>query len=334
MRKDNYKKALELVKELEEGKKMTELAKLKSDEFLKKYRDELEKMKKVEEEQKFFQKLFSLKLSPELFKKFSELAYKESGIYLKENKLMLLANRLRKRLMSLRLGSYEEYYEYLQEQIRNGNLDELVEFLDVISTNETYFFRNTKHFLALQNKIIPTLIEKRKKTKHIRIWSAGCSTGEEPYSIAIVIAEHFRDILKDWHIEIIGSDIAQSVLSVARKGCYKGRSIQKVPFDLLSKFFYKVDDAYCLSEEIKRLVVFTNINLFKDPYPTNVDIIFCRNVMIYFDRQKQVELLEKLYKVIKKDGYLFIGHSETLYMITDKFRYKEIEGSPVYIPNK
>jgi chemotaxis protein methyltransferase CheR len=323
-----------LIKDLEDSKKMTKLANLKTDEFLDEYRNELEKIRKAEEEHQFYQKLFALKLSHNLFKKFSELTYKESGIYLKENKMMLLANRLRKRLMNLKLSSYEEYYDYLQEEIKKGNVDELVEFLDVISTNETYFFRNTKHFLALEQKIIPELIKKREQIKKIKIWSAACSTGEEAYSVAIIIAEYFKKLFMDWTIEIIGSDMSQTALSTAKKGCYRGRSIQKVPSNFLSKYFQKTNEGYCLTKDIKDMVLFTRINLFKDIFPSKVDIVFCRNVMIYFDRKKQIELLDKIYNTMKKDGYFFIGHSETLYMITDKFRYKEIEGAPVYLPTR
>jgi chemotaxis protein methyltransferase CheR len=274
------------------------------------------------------------RLSEKEFEKFAKLIYEESGIFLKSVKITLLSNRLRKRLKVLNLNSYNDYYNYIENL--SDRSKEIEALLDVVSTNETYFFRNEKQFEALLKECLPDIARKKQQDKKLRIWSAGCSTGEEPYTIGICILE-LMNLFHDWHIEIIATDIAASVLDFAKKGVYSGRRIDKVKPDFLKKYFINnLNDPefFTIKDEIKKLVNFKMLNLFKDQYPVNMDIIFCRNVMIYFDKEHQKKLLSGFYHSIYKKGYLFLGHSETIYSISDDFIYKKILETPIYIPKE
>ncbi len=273
------------------------------------------------------------RLTDEEFKKFSALIHNESGIYMKDSKITLLSNRLRKRLNALSLTEFSDYYDYLQKLTGEAKRKEYEELLDVVSTNETYFFRNERQFEAFSDYCLPE-IAKNKKNKRLRIWSAACSTGEEPYTLAICVLENMKYFL-DWKIEIIATDIAPSVLDFARDGFYSGRRIEKVPPQFLKKYFTLEDKdkgVYAVNDELRKMVDFQYHNFFKSPFPMDIDVIFCRNVMIYFDKNHQTKLVADFYKSINEDGYLFIGHSETLHSISDDFVYKKILESPIYIP--
>ena len=277
---------------------------------------------------------FIKRLTEEEFAKFAKLIYEESGIYLKESKITLLSNRLRKRLQALNIAEFAEYYDYLQSLPPKEKAKEYERMLDVVSTNETYFFRNERHFEALTKVCLPE-IAKVKTNRKLRIWSAACSTGEEPYTIAICVKE-CMPLFVGWEIEILASDIAPSVLEFAAIGEYSGRRIEKVPPDILKKYFTQVPERplnYAIKEDLKRMVKFFYHNFFKNPFPTELDIIFCRNVMIYFDKKHQIELVAKFYQSILDHGYLFIGHSETLHTISEDFSYRKILEAPVYVPN-
>ncbi|MBN2402530.1 MAG: protein-glutamate O-methyltransferase [Spirochaetes bacterium] len=272
------------------------------------------------------------RLTEKEFEKFAKLIYEESGIFLKSVKITLLSNRLRKRLKALNLNTYIDYYNYIENLPDRSK--EIEALLDVVSTNETYFFRNEKQFEALQSECLPDIAKKNQSKKKLRIWSAGCSTGEEPYTIAICIFE-LMPMFRDWHVEIIASDIAVSVLDFAKQGEYSGRRIDKVRPELLKKYFNhdsQNPDLFKIKDEIKHIVSFKMLNLFKDTYPPDLDIIFCRNVMIYFDKDHQRRLLSGFYRSISKVGYLFLGHSETIHTISDDFVYKKVLDTPIYIP--
>ncbi|MFW5808724.1 MAG: CheR family methyltransferase, partial [Spirochaetota bacterium] len=198
--------------------------------------------------------------------------------------------------------------------------------------------RNERHFNAFSGKCLPDLAA-RKKDRKLTIWSAGCSTGEEPYTISICINESLH-LFPGWKIEILATDIANSVLDFAREGRYSGRRIEKVSAQFLQKYFTRIQDGpsdkdtvYEVKDSLRRHITFKPLNLFKDPFPTGVDIIFCRNVMIYFDREHQTTLVNNFYRSISKEnGYLFIGHSETLHSISEDFAYIKLLDAPVYVP--
>lgn len=274
------------------------------------------------------------RLSEDEFAKFAKLIYEESGIYLKDTKIALLSNRLRKRLKVLNLETFSDYYQHIAD-LKNKS-DEVEALIDVVSTNETYFFRNERQFNALTNHCLPDIAEKNKSERRLRIWSAGCSTGEEPYTLGICILENIH-LFQGWKIEIVATDIAPSVLDFARTGDYSGRRIEKVPGIFLKKYFTqntRFPDVHRINREVKNLVSFRLLNLFKDSYPEDIDILFCRNVMIYFDKLHRKRLIEGFYKVLSRNGYLFIGHSETLHSLTNNFVYEKIGDSPVYIPRE
>ncbi len=276
------------------------------------------------------------RLTDEEFKIFSKLIHEESGIYMKPTKITLLSNRLRKRLKALNLDSFTDYYNYISDLTDKSK--EIEDLIDVVSTNETYFFRNEKHFEAFTGFCLPEIAKRKggSGSKRLRIWSAGCSTGEEPYTIAICILENMH-LFHGWEIMVNATDIAHSVLEFARIGEYSGRRIEKIRKDLLLKYF-KQDKTnagvYTIKNEVKKIVNFNLLNLFKDTYPADMDIIFCRNVMIYFDKEHQKRLISGFNKSIQKFGFLFLGHSETLHSISDDFLYKKIKDTPVYIPRE
>jgi len=273
------------------------------------------------------------RLTEDEFTNFAKLIYDESGIFLKDTKLTLLSNRLRKRLQAHKLEEFSDYYKFLHDLEGEKKKKEYEELLDVVSTNETYFFRNERHFDAFQKHILPDMA-KKKKDKKLRIWSAACSTGEEPYTIAICVLEN-KDLLAGWDVEIIGTDIAPSVLEFAKIGEYSGRRIEKVPPALLTKYLTPKKDepgVYIVNKELKNMTNFYYLNFFKNDFPKDIDIIFCRNVMIYFNKEHQQRLVKGFSQVINPEGYLFIGHSETLHSISNDFMYNKILESPVYTP--
>lgn len=264
------------------------------------------------------------KLSEEEFNKFAKLIHELSGIYLKDSKMTLLSNRLRKRLSEKHIESFEDYYRYLET---TKDMDELTEMLNAVSTNETYFFRNSKHFETLFDSIIPDLLSKRRQP--VRIWSAGCSTGEEPYTLCMIAKE--RGLLSKNILRIDASDINTSVLQEASYGNYDDKKLRSTEKYYIDKYFTQnLNGTYKINDEIKNFVNFFRLNLIHDEVDSKYDIIFCRNVMIYFDKDDQKKVVSKFYNSLNGDSYFFIGHSESLYFIDSRFEYKKILDSPVY----
>ncbi len=268
-------------------------------------------------------------LTDETFNKFRALIYRETGISMNDSKKLLVANRLRKRIVALGLEGYEDYYKFLTTT-KDGK-HEMVHFIDAVSTNETYFFRGENHFKALSGHILPELFKKRN---FIKVWSAGCSTGEEPYSIAMTIIESKKKYNWIGNFKIIATDISQEVLKRAKEGVYAGRTLKYVTEPIKKLYFKDLGDGtYAIKDEIKKHVLFTTNNLLKEKPPDkDFDIIFCRNVMIYFDKPTQKNIVDNNFaSVLKKDGYLFIGHSESLIGKSEKFRYAHILKAPIYV---
>lgn len=263
-------------------------------------------------------------LSDRLFQKFSDLVYQECGINLHQGKRALLQARLNKRLRATNSASYENYYQYLTSDQNN---DELVQFLDCISTNLTYFFREIQHFEILGQLLPKLLAEKKKKRDHrLRIWSAGCSTGEEPYSLAMFVLPHLDDF-KECDFRILATDISTRTLSIAARGVYTKEKIEKVPDHLRKQYFMNRQQRngapeYEVAPILKRIVSYRRLNL-KDPYPFKgpFDYIFCRNVMIYFDKSTQESLVQKMAGYLSPGGYLFVGHSESLMGLRHSLSY-------------
>lgn len=252
------------------------------------------------------------------FNEIRRLVYQKSGIYLAENKMSLVTARLQKRLRMLGLEDYGDYLKYIADDDGSG---EIVEFLNVISTNTTYFFREPAHF-TYYREIIGQLLSERKK--RIRVWCAASSTGEEPYTLAMCYKEECGNI-EGVDFKMLATDISTKVLQVARDGVYKKEKLSEIPGDLRYKYFERKADSkeeVQASADLRALISFKRLNLSETPFPMNgpLDIVFCRNVMIYFDQAVKSRLLEEIYRLLKPGGYLFIGHSETISGINNNFK--------------
>ena len=264
-------------------------------------------------------------LSAETFDRFRVLIHRTTGISVRDGKQILIANRLRRRLVSLGLPGYEQYYELL---LTAGH-EELRHFIDAVSTNETYFYREGNHFASLAAVVLPELFRTHQR---ITIWSAGCSTGEEVYTLRIVADEAAR-AAGGREVRIIGTDISTTVITRAREGIYGPRAVHLVPAAALAKHFQPLEEGlYQVSRALRDSVEFRVHNLFKDRPPAEgINIIFCRNVMIYFDKETQEKLVDHIFAdAIDPEGYLFIGHSESLSGFTRRFTYASLLKAPIY----
>jgi chemotaxis protein methyltransferase CheR len=260
---------------------------------------------------------FDLRLSGRDFERFSKLVYEQCGIKLPGHKQSMLEARLRKRLRALGLASFEEY----AEMIFSGREPEgeLVKLIDVVTTNKTDFFREPAHFDFLIRTALPTLIEKdgAGTDRPLRIWSAGCSTGKEPYTLAMVLSE-FREGHPGFRFEILGTDISTDVLDKAVQGVYAEEKAAPIPPALCRKYLLKAKDPerrqVRIVPELRSLVKFRRLNFMDADYGLRepFDIIFCRNVLIYFDRATQERLLTRFAGYLESGRFLFLGHSETL----------------------
>ena len=253
-------------------------------------------------------------LNDGLFQKFSDLVYEKTGIFLKPEKKELLNARLGKRLRATGIPSFKQYYEYV---INDRSGDELVHLIDNVSTNFTSFFRENSHFEILSSTVLPAFVkEGRGKSKEILLWSSASSSGEEPYTMAMVV-EDFVSRHPGMRYRIMATDISTRVLAQAKRGVYADERVTKVPTPFLKKYFQKGvgnSDGYVkVKDELRRMVHFDRFNLMGDfPWRAAIDVIFCRNVMIYFNRETQQELVSKFHEALTPGGYLFIGHSESI----------------------
>lgn len=252
------------------------------------------------------------------FQRLRALIYDESGISLGDQKRILLASRLSKRLRDLGLRTFSEYYTKVT---KDPTREEFTCMLDLISTNKTDFFREPKHFDFLRNEILPEVA----KEKRIRIWSSACSTGEEPYTIAITLFEGVQQPTQ-WEFKILASDLSTRVLAKAASGVYEKDRFRDVPPDVLKRHFLRgrsgSEGLFKVKPHLASMIRFQRLNLMDDHFPIKMplDLIFCRNVMIYFDRPTQETLVNKFYQYLKPGGYLFIGHSESLQWATHPFK--------------
>jgi len=258
------------------------------------------------------------------FEKISHFVYGLCGIHLHERKKELVKARLRKRLREEKFKSFSQYYRYVTTE---QGADELICMIDSLSTNLTGFFREADHFHLLR-EIIPEVVKMSRRSciPKLRIWSAGCSTGEEPYTIAMTLRELFNNGQVD--IKIVASDISARVLNTAVKGIYPEDKVNGISPDLIRKYFQVGQGDwrghYRVKKEIHEIIDFMRFNLMhelieNDPF----DIIFCRNVMIYFDKPTQGKMVRKFYGYLKEGGYLFIGRSESLTGLNHQFKYIE-----------
>lgn len=252
-------------------------------------------------------------LTIEDFRTLRKMIKERSGIWLSDTKVSFLNVRLDHRLKARNIDNVKEYFLFLKYDPGGG--EELDNLVDAATVNETYFFREDAQLEDFSNEVVPEILGKKEGSASITIWSAGCSTGEEPYTLAMLLLEHPLRIDPS-RATIIASDINRSVLSAAREGLYDSYSVRHTPPYYLLKYFEKRDDGrYLVSEKVKRMVRFTHIN-FMDPFATgrvrDVDAAFCRNVIIYFDDVDKGRCIENIRRSLSKGGYLLMGHSESL----------------------
>lgn len=248
------------------------------------------------------------------------LLQQHAGIVLADSKTDMVYSRLAKRLRLLGLTSFVQYCTRLQA----GEPGEIEQFVNALTTNLTSFFREEYHFEALRATVLPALLQAKARSRRLRLWSAGCSTGEEPYSLAMLVKETVPPAA-GWDVKILATDIDSNVLATARQGVYSLDRLQGLSPQRLQRWFHKGVGARAglvrLVPELRELVVFRQLNLMQ-PWPMRApfDVIFCRNVVIYFDKVTQKTLFERFANVLdSQHGYLFVGHSESLHTLTERF---------------
>jgi chemotaxis protein methyltransferase CheR len=270
-------------------------------------------------------------LPEDVFRLLRDFIHDYCGIFFDDGSKFLLERRLNRRLEQHQLKSFEQYYHFLRYDRKRE--EEIVVLVDNLTTNETYFFRESAQLKAFSDEILPELRSRNAGKKSLRIWSAGCSTGEEPYTIAILLLES-GNWWRDWQVEIMGSDINQRVLHTARKGMYKKGSHRATPPDMLQKYFIEEGKGdFRIIDAVRQLVSFSYVNLL-DPHKISLirdlDIIFCRNVIIYFDRNAKKKVIEIFYDKLQEGGYLLLGHSESLINISTSFTLRTLQNDMVY----
>jgi chemotaxis protein methyltransferase CheR len=270
-------------------------------------------------------------LPREVFRLLREAIYDYSGLYFDDDATFLVQRRLVPRLEALSLSDFADYYRYIRSatpETRRGELDEIVER---VTTNETYFFREGYQLNAFKDEILPALFAAQGRGKRITVWSAGCSSGEEAYTIAILLLE--AGLFGEWDVRVFGSDISRKVLQTARKAVYGRTSFRTTDPRFVRRYFREHDGRHQVRDEVRQLVSFGQINLFDEPMTAivgEVDVIFCRNVLIYFNPESRKRVIETLHRKLARGGYLLLGHSESLINVTTAFELVHLKNDMVY----
>ncbi len=251
----------------------------------------------------------------------ARMANEKTGIQLGKHKRDMIYSRIVRRIRSLNLQTFSEYCDYL----KSHQNEEMTNFINAITTNLTSFFREEHHFDFLKDTVIPEIKSKNTVSKKLRVWSAGCSTGEEPYSLAMTFHSAFSDA-RGWDIKVLATDLDTNVVLHGKTGVYVQDRVDGLPASILKKNFNEVvpasgrGRAYEMSPHLKQYITFNRLNLLSDwPMKGKFDVIFCRNVVIYFNKDTQRILFDRYADMLKPNGYLFIGHSETLHGVTKRF---------------
>ena len=276
-----------------------------------------------------FEKEEIIPLEEDVFRLMRELIRDYCGIYFDDDMRYLIEKRLSRRVKHHHFNTFRDYFRYLLYD-RNRD-EELSSIVDILTVNETYFFREQNQLKAFSEEVLPELKATNREKKRLKIWSAGCSTGEEPYTIAILILE--KGLFHNWNIEIVGSDINQRVLQVARSGAYRKNSFRTTEQYFLRKHFREEESLFRISDTVKQHVNFNHLNLL-DPVKIrligSVDVIFCRNVLIYFDHASRKKVVEMFYERLAEGGYLMLGHAESLINLSTAFTLKHLKYDMVY----
>lgn len=268
-------------------------------------------------------------LSDDLFHKFAKLIYKKTGLYYEYSKKYYVHKRLEKRAGLLELDDLNEYYLLLKFADDTSEFDKLINELTV---NETYFFRDFPQLRNFAEDILPMFVREKGSRKQIKIWSAACSTGEEPYTLSIILQE-MLDNPEEWDIEILATDINTDVLQTAKIGLYESRSIKDVPPEYLERYFTRRNEKYLINLNARKHVCFKRINLMDENEMSNIngyDFIFCMNCLIYFDDESRKSVLSSFYESLNPGGFIFLGHSESVGRISSAFKVRRIGDAIVY----
>ncbi|HWR97979.1 MAG TPA: protein-glutamate O-methyltransferase CheR [Candidatus Methanoperedens sp.] len=269
-------------------------------------------------------------LGPEEFRLLRDFVSGFCGLWFDDDSAYFLERRLQQRLRERQLESFLDYYYFLLYGAERE--EELARVVDVLTTNETYFFREMNQLHALTEEILPELVQRREARRRLRFWSAGCSTGEEPYTLAILLLEH--PLLAGWETEIFASDISQRVLQVARRGVYTPSSFRSTEPGYQERYFEPVDAGSSrVAERVRRLVTFGQLNLLA-PEQWSIlgqfDVILCRNVMIYFNGEGKRKMVGSFHRKLDAGGFLLLGHAESLMNVTTAFTLRHFKHDMVY----
>jgi chemotaxis protein methyltransferase CheR len=266
--------------------------------------------------------LAGFNLTREEFHLISSLVYEKFGINLGEQKRTLVIERLQKELRQGGFSSFKEYYDHVTQDTTG---QALLTMIDRISTNHTFFFREKDHFDLLTAEVLPKTLQKLPGAgQDLRFWTAGCSSGEEPYSLAMTISEFLGPRINNLIPSILATDISVTALAKASRGVYAETETAKISSSLKSRYFVRLEDGtWAVKQSLKKLILFRRLNLMRRAYPfkNKFHVIFCRNVMIYFDAPTRQALLERFYACLEPEGYLFLGHSESLGRSSSLFKY-------------
>lgn len=254
------------------------------------------------------------------FNDFSNYIRSNFGINLTDKKRTLLTSRLNMVLENGNFGSFSDYFNHVISDRTGQAVNELV---DKVTTNHTFFYREKQHYEYLTKEVLPYFINENQQSKDLRLWSAGCSTGEEPYSIAMVMADYLGNQRILWDTKILATDISNHALTKAKRGIYTNENIKNNPPIWNKLYFRPYDkDNSIIVDSIKREVIFRRFNLLSQfTFKKQFHVIFCRNVMIYFDMETKMDIVEKFYQMLEPGGYLFIGHSESIDKSSTRFKY-------------
>ena len=274
-----------------------------------------------------------LKITNEEFTQLRDYIYEQCGIYIAETRKYLIENRLSNRLKDLNLKNFGEYYYYLRFDANRRA--EMTKLFEVITTNETSFYRNPPQLQVFQEKVLKAELDKLRaaRTRKLRIWSAGCSTGEEPYTLAMILNEVLKNEILTWDIKITANDLSEAVLHSARRGIYSDYALRTTPPEIVARYFKKDGNNYHVEPKLKNLISFGPINLSDKMMLKRVErshIVFCRNVIIYFDDEMKRQVIESFYDNLLPGGCLLIGHSESLHNISRAFKPEHHVGTIVY----
>lgn len=273
------------------------------------------------------EKLREFNLTDRDFDRIRNLAMKHLGIALADTKRELVYSRLTKRLRQFGMSGFSDYCNLLE----SGDTGELVHFTNAITTNLTSFFRENHHFEALAKSLLPELMKRKSRDRRLRIWSAGCSTGEEPYSIAMAVKEAIPQG-SHWDVKILATDIDSNVLATASRGVYGLERVGNISRQRLRQWFMKGkgehEGVVKVSSALQEMISFRRLNLMEEwPVKGSFDVIFCRNVVIYFDKETQKRMFDRFAEKIDDHGYIIVGHSESLFKVTDRF---DLLGQTIY----